>query len=71
MMVELDARETEIILRMAECSLNVSEAAEKMYMCRTTLVYNIEKLMKKTGLDARKFYDLVKLLDLLEKKEEA
>lgn len=70
-MVELTACETEIIIRMADCNLNAKKVAEQMYLARSSLIYHIDNLTKKTGLDARKFYDLVKLLDLLEKKEEA
>jgi hypothetical protein len=32
------------------------------------VIYWIEKMKKDTGLDCRKFYDLVKLLEMVEKE---
>lgn len=38
-----------------ENNLNVSETSRKLYVHRNTLVYRLEKIMKLTGLDLRKF----------------
>lgn len=40
-----------------ENSLNISETARKLYVHRNTLGYRLEKIMKITGLDVRKFDD--------------
>lgn len=40
-------------------SLNLSEAARKLYIHRNTLVYRIDKIKKTTGLDLRNFHDAV------------
>jgi len=40
-------------------SLNLSEAARKLYIHRNTLVYRIDKIKKATGLDLRNFHDAV------------
>ena len=58
----LDERDYKIIQMMAEKNLNVSMTAEALYMHRNTVVYHIEKIKRITGLDARLFFDLHKLL---------
>lgn len=40
-----------------ENNLNISETARKLYVHRNTLVYRLEKIQKKTGLDVRVFED--------------
>ena len=40
-----------------ENNLNISETARQLFLHRNTLVYRLEKIQKKTGLDVRKFDD--------------
>ena len=40
-------------------SLNLSEAARRLYIHRNTLVYRIDKIEKSIGLDLRNFHDAV------------
>ena len=40
-----------------ENNLNISETARQMYLHRNTLGYRLEKIMKTTGLDVKKFDD--------------
>ena len=40
-----------------ENNLNISDTARKLYVHRNTLVYRLEKIQKKTGLDVRVFED--------------
>lgn len=40
-----------------ENNLNISETARQLYVHRNTLVYRLEKIQKKTGLDVRIFDD--------------
>ncbi len=42
-----------------ERGLNLSETARDLFIHRNTLVYHLEKIQKKTGLDVRKFDDAV------------
>ncbi len=51
-------------------SLNLSEAARKLYIHRNTLVYRLDKIQKTVGLDLRAFDDAVtfKLLMLMGKQ---
>ena len=57
-MTEQEAR---IILTLAECSMNVSDTAQRSYVHRNTVLYHIGKIKEKTGLDARNFYQLYEL----------
>lgn len=59
--------EIEIIKAMAKCDLSTTNASRELHRHRNTVIYWIEKMKKDTGLDCRKFYDLVKLLEMVEK----
>lgn len=62
----LKPEEKEIILTMAKNDLNATTTAKELHRHRGTVMYWIEKLKKETGLDCRKFYDLVKLVGMVE-----
>lgn len=47
-----------------ENDLNVSLAAEKLYMHRNTLIYRIKKIERLTGLNVTKFSDAVDFIIL-------
>ena len=38
-------------------NLNISETSRQLYVHRNTLVYRLEKIQKRTGLDVRVFDD--------------
>lgn len=48
----------------AEHNMNVTDTANAVYMHRNSLVYRLQVIHRETGLNPRKFYDLVKLLGL-------
>lgn len=54
----------EVIHGMADCNLNLSETARKMFRSRTGVEYHVMRIIEKTGLDPRKFYDLMKLIEI-------
>ncbi len=57
----LDDEELQMVNRFFEKDLNISETARELYLHRNTLVYHLEKLQKKTGLDIRHFDDAMRL----------
>lgn len=57
----LDEETLQTIDRFFENNLNVSETSRQLYVHRNTLVYRIERLLKTTGLDIRKFDDAMTL----------
>ena len=57
----LSEEELQTVSRFFEHGLNISETARDLYLHRNTLVYHLEKIEKKTGLDIRRFDDAVLL----------
>lgn len=62
----LDDRKREIIRCFAECDMRITATAEQLHFHRNTVVYHLEQIYKKTGLDPEKFYDLIRLLEIVE-----
>lgn len=54
-----------ILLGMAYCDLNVSQASKYLYMHRNTLLYKIDRLKELKKLDIRKFNDLYIIMRLI------
>ena len=52
-----DDEELMTVFSFFENNLNISETARQLYVHRNTLVYRLEKIQKKTGLDVRRFDD--------------
>lgn len=57
--------EKEIILLMAECDLRMSAVGKELNYCRGAVFYHVKRILKKTGLNPRCFYDLVELLEMV------
>ena len=62
----LTPEQKEIILSMARNDLSAAKAAKELYMHRNTVSYRVKKIKKETGLDCRKFYDMVKLVGMVD-----
>lgn len=60
----------ETILALADNDMSVGRAAKKMYVHRNTVVYRIAKIRDETGLNAKCFHDLVKLVKMAEEERE-
>ena len=54
---EFDEEELATVYTFFDNNLNISETARQLYVHRNTLVYRLEKIQKKTGLDVRVFDD--------------
>ncbi len=57
MELNLDEETMTTIKKLFENNLNISETARQLYIHRNTLVYRLEKIEKKLGLDIRSFED--------------
>ncbi len=57
MEIDLDEEAMNTIRRLFENNLNISETARQLYIHRNTLVYRLERIEKKLGLDIRSFED--------------
>lgn len=58
---DIDEETITTINKFFENNLNVSETSRQLFVHRNTLVYRIEKLQKRTGLDIRTFDDALTL----------
>lgn len=56
--------EKEIILVYAECSMNATDTGRTLFMHRTTIQWHFQRIKAKTGLEPRRFYDLVNLAEM-------
>lgn len=52
-----DDEELQTVFTFFDNNLNISETARQLYIHRNTLVYRLEKIQKRTGLDVRAFED--------------
>ena len=55
--MDLDEETLNTLNKCFENNLNVSETSRQLFVHRNTLVYRIEKIQKRTGLDLRSFDD--------------
>lgn len=55
--MELDEEAMATIRQLFDNNLNISETARQLYIHRNTLVYRLERIEKKIGLDIRTFED--------------
>lgn len=60
---ELTRDEVDVIRAMADNDLNGSLAAKELFVAKSTIDYRRKTILKKTGYDIRRFYDLCMLLD--------
>ncbi len=54
---KLDDEDTATIQTFLDVNLNMAEASRNLYLHRNTLLYRLDKINKKTGLDIRNFDD--------------
>lgn len=59
---ELDEIDKTLIFSLAKNNMNVSEVSRKLFMHRNTVVYNLERIKRLTGLNPMSFFDLVELV---------
>ena len=58
-----------IIIAMADHNMNISVVADELHYNRNTICYHINKIIRKFGLNPRKFYDLCQLMKLVKAGE--
>ena len=51
-------------IRMANHNMNVTDVARAIFTHRNTVLYHLNKVKQQTGLDPRRFYDLVELVKM-------
>ena len=60
----LSQKEIDCLRSLANHNLCASAAAKEMHYHRNTVIYHLDRVQEKTGLDPFKFYDLTQLLGI-------
>lgn len=60
----MSSTDKEVILALADNNMNISAAATSLFMHRNNVEYHIRRIKQITGLDAKNFYDLIKLVNM-------
>ena len=68
---QLSETDWEIIKAYAECDTCVLKTKQKIYLAQQTINYHLSKIHRVTGLNPRKFYDLIDLLIMERGRSEA
>ena len=63
----LSEEDCELIKNFAECDLHTVRVARKMHYTHGSISYRTRRIKEKTGLDPRSFYDMIKLLEIVDK----
>ena len=63
MMAELTKLDWQIVKTYADNDMNMAETARRSFMHRNAIEYHLGKVKRHTGLDPKRFYDLVKLIE--------
>lgn len=58
----MDKEDAHIVIAMANRNMNVTDVARAIFAHRNTVLYHLDKVKQQTGLDPRRFYDLVELV---------
>ena len=60
----MNKEDAHIVVMMANHSMNIGEVSRKLFMHRNTVTYHLDKVKRQTGLDPRRFDDLVELVKI-------
>lgn len=63
----LNEKEKEVVRAAARHDMRWTRVAGALGMHRNTVLYRCGRIKSKTGLDPCKFYDLIKLLEMVKK----
>ena len=67
-MLTLTSRQRLLIATLADCDLRLSKTAQVLGWNRNTLNNRMDKILRQTGLDPRRFRDLCQLYRLMEEQ---
>lgn len=58
----MNKEDAHIVIAMANHNMIVTDVARAIFTHRNTVLYHLNKVKQQTGLDPRRFYDLVELV---------
>ncbi len=65
----MNETEKQIILSLANYDMNVSRTSRAIHMHRNSIEYHLEKIQQRTGFNPKRFYDLVKLVEIAKEEK--
>lgn len=60
----MNKEDAHIVVAMANHNMKVTDVARAIFTHRNTVLYHLNKVKQQTGLDPRRFYDLVELVKM-------
>lgn len=60
----MNKEDAHIVIAMANHNMKVTDVARAIFAHRNTVLYHLDKVKQQTGLDPRRFYDLVELVKI-------
>jgi len=63
--MQLTEQQKSIIRSMCDNNLSISAVARELSYHRNSIMYHIEKIKEQTGLNPQRYYDLVKLEEMI------
>lgn len=60
----MNKEDAHIVVAMANHNMNATDVARAIFAHRNTVLYHLNKVKQQTGLDPRRFYDLVELVKI-------
>ena len=60
----MNKEDAHIVVAMANHNMNAIDVARAIFAHRNTVLYHLDKVKQQTGLDPRRFYDLVELVKI-------
>lgn len=60
----MNKEDAHIVVAMANYNMNATDVARAIFVHRNTVLYHLDKVKRQTGLDPRRFYDLVELVKI-------
>jgi DNA-binding PucR family transcriptional regulator len=67
---EISKMDIKVVFALADCGLNPSRAARKLFVHRNTVLHHIGEIKSYTGLNPLDFYDMEELLESFKEVEE-
>lgn len=65
-MAKLTEMDWHVVKTYADCNMNKAQTAKRCYIAVNGVCYHLNKIREHTGLNPNNFYDLVKLVKLVE-----
>lgn len=60
----MNKEDAHIVVAMANHNMNATDVARAIFSHRNKVLYHLDKVKQQTGLDPRRFYDLVELVKM-------